>query len=103
LGWCGRVARSRSRARRRGICCGSSGQTVVALKEAGAVKTSDAAYKNGARFLINTQLEDGSWFVRSRTIPFQPYFDAGFPYGPDQFISAAATNRATMALVPLAR
>ncbi len=81
----------------------ATGQALVALKESGAVKTSDAAYKNGARFLMNSQMEDGSWFVRSRTIPFQPYFDAGFPYGPDQFISAAATNWATMALVPLAR
>jgi hypothetical protein len=76
---------------------------LVALKESGTVKAIDAAYKNGARFLMNTQMEDGSWFVRSRTIPFQPYFDAGFPYGPDQFVSAAATNWATMALVPLAK
>jgi squalene cyclase len=81
----------------------ATGQALVALKEAGALKTSDAAYKSGARFLMSTQLEDGSWFVRSRTIPFQPYFDAGFPYGPDQFISAAATNWATMALAPMAR
>jgi len=81
----------------------ASGQALFALKEAGVVKISDAQYKNGARFLMNTQMEDGSWFVRSRTIPFQPYFDAGFPYGPDQFISAAATNWATMALLPVAR
>jgi len=29
---------------------------------------------------------------------FQPYFDAGFPHGFDQWISAAGTNWATMAL-----
>lgn len=81
----------------------ATGQALVALKEAGALAPSDAAYKKGARFLMNTQLEDGSWYVRSRTIPFQPYFDAGFPYGPDQFISSAATNWASMALVPLVR
>ena len=73
----------------------------MALKESGAATPSDAAYKRGAQFLMNTQMEDGSWYVRSRTIPFQPYFDAGFPYGPDQFISAAATNWATMALLRL--
>jgi len=80
----------------------ATGQALVALMEAGALKPSDAAYKRGAQFLMNTQMEDGSWYVRSRTIPFQPYFDGGFPYGPDQFISAAATNWATMALIPVA-
>jgi hypothetical protein len=55
-------------------------------------------YQRGVRFLLNTQLEDGSWYVRSRAIPIQPYFDSEFPHGKDQFISAAATNWATMAL-----
>jgi Ankyrin repeat/Prenyltransferase and squalene oxidase repeat len=77
----------------------ATGQALVALNEAGVLALSDAAYKRGAQFLLDTQLEDGSWYVRSRTVPFQPYFDAGFPHGPDQFISAAATNWATMALL----
>jgi ankyrin repeat protein len=81
----------------------ATGQALVALHEAGVVQPSDATYMRGARFLIETQLEDGSWYVRSRTIPFQPYFDSGFPYGLDQFISIAATNWASMALIPLAR
>ncbi len=81
----------------------ATGQALVALREAGALKTSAAAYKNGAQFLISTQLEDGSWHVRSRSIAFQPYFETGFPHGRDQFISAAATNWAAMALVPLAQ
>ncbi len=80
----------------------ATGQALVALKEAGIATPSDAAYKRGVRFLMDTQMEDGSWYVRSRTIPFQPYFDAGFPYGLDQYISAAATNWAIMALIPLA-
>jgi ankyrin repeat protein len=79
----------------------ATGQALVALKEVGAVMPSDEVYKHGARFLMNTQMEDGSWYVRSRAIPLQPYFDAGFPYGLDQYISAAATNWATMALIPL--
>jgi ankyrin repeat protein len=81
----------------------ATGEALFALKEAGAVMPTDPAYKNGAKFLMNTQMEDGTWYVQSRTIPFQPYFDGGFPYGLDQFVSAAATNWATMALVPLAR
>jgi hypothetical protein len=47
---------------------------------------------------LKTQRADGSWYVQSRAIAFQPYFETGFPYGKDQFISAAATNWATMAL-----
>jgi squalene cyclase len=81
----------------------ATGQALVALKEAGVVMPSDAAYRRGAQFLMNTQFEDGSWYVRSRSIPFQPYFDSSFPYGPDQFVSTAATNWATMALVPITR
>ena len=81
----------------------ATGQALVALREAGVLKPSDPAYKRGEQFLMNTQMEDGSWYVRSRTpIPFQPYFESGFPFGHDQFISAAATNWAAMALAPLA-
>jgi ankyrin repeat protein len=81
----------------------ATGQALVALKEAGVLKPSDPAYKRGTQFLMNTQMADGSWYVRSRSpFPFQPYFESGFPFGHDQFISAAATNWAAMALVPLA-
>ena len=76
----------------------ATGQALVALAESGAVRTSDAAYTRGVQFLLTTQFADGSWFVKSRAIPFQPYFESGFPYGHDQFISAAGTNWATMAL-----
>ena len=76
----------------------ATGQALTALAEAGAVLPSDPVYQRGVRFLLETQLEDGSWFVRSRAIPIQPYFDSEFPHGTDQFISAAATNWATMAL-----
>jgi hypothetical protein len=36
--------------------------------------------------------------VKTRSIWVQPYFDSGFPYGEDQWISAAGTGWATMAL-----
>jgi hypothetical protein len=49
-------------------------------------------------FLLKTQREDGSWLVRSRSKPFQTYFESGFPHGKDQFISMAATGWATAAL-----
>jgi squalene cyclase len=81
----------------------ATGQALVALKDAGTLAVNDPAYKHGVAFLMSTQLEDGSWYVRSRSIPFQPYFESGFPHGPDQWISVAATNWASMALVPAAR
>ena len=59
---------------------------------------SDAAYQRAVKFLLNTQQEDGSWYVKTRAMAFQPYFDAGFPHGFDQWISAAGTSWATMAL-----
>jgi len=81
----------------------ATGQALVALRESGALKASDGAYQKGAQFLLRTQMEDGSWYVRSRSLAFQPYFESGFPHGHDQFVSAAATNWASMALVPLAQ
>jgi len=76
----------------------ATGQALTALAESGAVKPTDLSYQRGVRFLLGTQLDDGSWYVRSRAIPVQPYFDSEFPHGKDQFISAAATNWATIAL-----
>jgi hypothetical protein len=76
----------------------ATGQVLVALKTAGILSPNQTAYQRGVQFLLRTQAGDGSWYVRSRAIPFQPYFDSGFPYGPDQFISTAATNWAAMAL-----
>jgi squalene cyclase len=77
----------------------ATGQAMVALRENGVVHAAAPHYQRGVRFLLNTQFEDGSWYVRSRAIPFQPYFESGFPYGDDQWISAAATNWASMALL----
>ena len=76
----------------------ATGQALVALTESGTVKTFDAVYQRGVQFLLRTQFADGSWFVKSRAIPLQPHFESGFPFGRDQFISAAGTNWAARAL-----
>lgn len=76
----------------------ATGQALVALRQAGAVPVTDPSHKQGIEFLLKTQLEDGSWYVKSRAIPLQPYFESGFPHGHDQWISAAGTNWAAMAL-----
>ncbi|HXF39825.1 MAG TPA: ankyrin repeat domain-containing protein [Blastocatellia bacterium] len=75
----------------------ATGQALVALREAGLPAT-DPVYKRGIAFLLKTQLGDGSWFVKSRAIPFQPFFESGFPHGHDQWVSMAASNWATTAL-----
>jgi hypothetical protein len=83
----------------------ATGQALTALHEAGQVTTADAIYNRGAAFLLRTQRPDGSWLVRTRSFPFQPYKESGFPHGKDQWISAAGTSWATMALtlfLPLA-
>lgn len=80
----------------------ATAQALVALQEAGMPPT-DRVYQRGLRFLLDTQLEDGSWYVKSRSSPLQPYFDNGFPHKTDQWISAAATNWATMALARAAQ
>ena len=76
----------------------ATGQALVALKLSGQVSASDPAYQRGVGFLLRSQLTDGSWLVRSRTFPFQPYKESGFPHGKDQWISAAGTSWAAMAL-----
>ena len=75
----------------------ATGEALYALQVSGMV-AKDSAYQNGSAFLLRTQLEDGTWFVRSRAFGFQPYFETGFPHGTDQFISASATAWAAIAL-----
>ena len=81
----------------------ATGQALVALKESGAVVPASPSYQRGIRYLLSSQLGDGSWYVRTRSIAFQPQFDSDFPHGTDQFISAAATNWASMALLSSVR
>jgi len=77
----------------------ATGQALVALNMVGGVAVSDAAFQRGIGFLLRTQFEDGSWYVRSRAWPFQPHFESDFPHGKDQWISASGTAFATMALL----
>ncbi len=77
----------------------ATGKALYALQTAG-MTASNAAYERGVQFLLRTQQEDGSWYVKTRAMAFQPYFDAGFPHGFDQWISAAGSSWATLALLP---
>lgn len=75
----------------------ATGEALYALHTAG-MPAKDPAYQRGVAYLLRTQLEDGSWFVRSRGLAFQPFRDSGLPHGRDQFLSAAATGWAAIAL-----
>ena len=75
----------------------ATGQALFALHTAGHLSADQL--RQGVRFLLDTQLADGTWHVRSRAYPIQSkYFDTGFPHGRDQWISAAGTSWASAAL-----
>jgi hypothetical protein len=75
----------------------STGESVYALYESGIESPK------GIRFLLGNQASDGTWHVHTRMIsPAEvspPYFETGFPYKKDQFISYAGSCWATMALL----
>jgi ankyrin repeat protein len=75
----------------------ATGQALYALGVAGHLPKH--LIEEGVRFLLNTQLEDGSWHVSSRSYPVQAnYFDTGFPHARDQWVSAAGTSWACLGL-----
>jgi hypothetical protein len=76
----------------------STGVALHALRESGFVNPADLAHRRGVQYLLSTQYPDGSWHVRSRAAGFQPYFQSGFPFEHDQWISVAATAWAAEAL-----
>ncbi len=77
----------------------ATGTALAALHQVGGLAPTDPAYRRGVAFLLKSQLADGSWRIKSRSKPFQPYFETGFPHEKDQFISSAATGWATIALL----
>jgi ankyrin repeat protein len=64
-----------------------------------SVKVDSQVYSRGAGFLTRTRHADGSWHVTTRAYPFQPLIDTGYPHGRDQWISAAASSWAAIALL----
>lgn len=80
----------------------STGQALFALHDAGGIATSDAAWERGIDYLLKTQAADGSWHVATRLYPpapvSPPYFESGYPYGHDQFLSMSGASWAVMAL-----
>ncbi len=78
----------------------STGEALVALHDAGGMSTADTVWRRGVEFLLRAQAPDGSWHVASRLPPWvsPPYFESGYPYRRDQFISVAGANWSVRAL-----
>jgi hypothetical protein len=78
----------------------ATGQALYALAESKALKPGDEAYQKGLAWLLKSQDPTGAWIVLTRVYPIQPYFTSDFPpYDENQYISAAASNWATLALL----
>jgi hypothetical protein len=76
----------------------ATGTALVALHQAGGMAVSDPVYQRGMKWLLQSQLPDGSWHVRTRSKPIQTFYESGYPHGEDQFISITAACWATTAL-----
>ena len=76
----------------------ATGKALVTLVEAGMLTPDSEPFRRGVDYLLRTQGEDGTWLVKTRAFPFQPLKESGFPHGRDQWISAAGTSWASMAL-----
>jgi N-acyl-D-amino-acid deacylase len=75
----------------------ATGLSLYALHVAG-VPPTDEAYRKGVAFLLGTQYQEGAWLVRTHSFPVQRYFESGFPFGRHQWISAAGTSWASLAI-----
>ena len=76
----------------------ATGESLFALAETEQARPSNAAWKRGIQYLLKTQRADGSWFVASHSPRIQAFFEGGFPYGHDQWISNWGTSWAALAL-----
>ena len=80
----------------------STGEALVALHDAAGMAVDNPGWAHGLRFLLDTEQPDGSWHVVSRLHPpapvSPPYFESGYPYGHDQYVSAMGACWAVMAL-----
>jgi len=76
----------------------ATGQVLYMLRQL-EVPAANEAMQRGVAFLLRTQADDGTWRVVNRAMKLQPYFEGGFPYEHDQWISHAGSAWAVMGLV----
>ena len=78
----------------------ATGEALYALVESGVARPEEECIQKSISWLLKHQDPSGAWIVETRAYPLQPFFNSGFPpYDENQFISAAATNWAGLALL----
>ena len=80
----------------------STAEALIALHDSGGASVKSLTWRRGVEFLIRTQQADGSWRVATRlhssAVVSPPYFDSGYPYAHDQYLSMTAASLAVEAL-----
>jgi hypothetical protein len=74
----------------------ATGQAIYALLMTNQVTHKHSSIRRGIGYLLTSQFDDGSWYMRRRAFPFQPTMDPVFPHGRDGWISTAATSWAVL-------
>jgi hypothetical protein len=74
-----------------------TGILLYGMHEAG-ISPQHNSYRKGIQYLLKNQYQDGSWFVKTRAFPVQPHIESGYPFGLNQWISAAGASWASMAI-----
>ncbi|MFT5468358.1 MAG: squalene cyclase, partial [Verrucomicrobiales bacterium] len=77
----------------------STGSALAALLATNSIDSKHPACEAAISFLLEAQLEDGSWKIETRSRPIQKHYESGFPHGKDQFISCAGSCWAVLALL----
>ena len=77
----------------------ATASVLLALIQVSERTLQDPVISRGVDYLLKQQTKEGSWHVVSRAKPFQTYYESGFPYGADQFISITASSWATWVLL----
>jgi hypothetical protein len=78
----------------------ATGEALYALLETGMALPQEENVQKTVAWLLKTQDPTGAWIVEARAYPIQPFLNCDFPpYDENQFISAAATNWACLALL----
>ncbi|MEP6749603.1 MAG: prenyltransferase/squalene oxidase repeat-containing protein [Bacteroidota bacterium] len=77
----------------------ATGQVLYAMSQTGMSTTESQPFQAGTDYLLRTQDKTGAWIMVTRSNPIQPFVNTDFPpYDDNQFISAAGTNWAVLAL-----
>ena len=76
----------------------ATGSVALCAAHRKRASSDEARTARVSRFYSSSQYPDGTWLVKTHAFPVQRYFESGFPFGRHQWISAAGTGWASMAI-----